>query len=267
MARTYKNTVERRAQMRAATARYNARKIAEEAGVDVPKALERQRPAAYRPPTAELKAILGGRTPAEGERRAKSHARYQAQTSAAERASARVQGERMARAQVIRQLPQARNVEGEIHAPNPLKRKVAKNADANEIRRKAASEKLQAAGRGLKRDFKAKPGTVYREAEGRLSKRQLVKFRGYIDRLAQLSPQSLAIYFHHEGGSGALDSVITGILYPPDGGSPADALNRLELIVVQAEKGEENYGEKTIAALPAEARAALGADALGRIRI
>jgi hypothetical protein len=253
--------------MAAATARYKARKTAEKYGVVIPKAIERQRPAAYHPPTAELRAILGGRTKGEADRRAKSHARHQAAVTAAERASARAQEAREARARVIGQLPQARNVEGEIHAPRPLKRRVAKNADATEIRRKAASEKLQAAGRGLKRDFKSKPGTVYAEVEGRLSRRELATFREYMDRLGQLSPQALAIYFHHEGGSGALDSVITGILYPPDGGSPSDALQRLELIVVQAEKGEAIYGEKSIAKLDAESRASLGADELGRIRI
>ena len=235
-----------RARQAANSKAYRARKAAEKYGVDVPQQYALQRPAQYHPPTKELKAVLGGRTPAERERRARSHARYQSEKTAAERAAAKAQEARAARAAFIGQLPQGRNVKGEIFVPRPLKRKVAKNADAATIRRRAAAEKLQAAGRGLKRDFKSKPGTVYAEIEKKLSRSERAQFREYVDRLANLSNQALAIYFHHEGGSGLLDSIITGILYPPDGSSPSDALKRMERLVQEAEQGERNYGEAAI---------------------
>ena len=250
-----------RARQAANSRAYRARKSAERNGVDVAPQFQLQRSAQYHPP--RIPAGAGKRETA----RIKATASRQSMLTAAERASARAQGEREARARVIGRLPQGRNAEGEIFIPRPLKRRVPANADATVIRRKAASEKLQAVGRGLKRDFKSKPGTTYADVERRLSRREFAKFRGYMERLSALSNQALAIYFHHEGGSGMLDSVITGILYPPDGGSPADALKRLDRIVKEAEQGEANYGEEAIAAMDVETRESLGADDKGRLRI
>lgn len=219
--------------------RYTIRKNAERYGVDVPAAAAKRREPSYRPPRKATRAQLG-------ESKARTAARGGAARTAAERASAKATEARALRASVIEQFVQARNENENIFVSRPLKRKVAASADAATIRRRAAAEKIQAAGAALKRDFANQD--AYAEARGRLSKREQRTFRNQLDRLAKADKQALAIYFHHEGGSQAFDVIMQGILYPVDG-SPSDALKRLTLLADAVERGEQLYGTKVVGRL------------------
>lgn len=215
--------------------RYRARKTAEKYGVAIPDNVAAKRPATYRPPK--------NNTPHE-----RKVAAYQARLAAAERASARAEAMRARRSEVIERLPQARNPEAKIFESRPMGRKTARDADAAAIRRNASAQKIQALGRGLKRAFTTGANGYFASVEHKLEPEELARLNALTHRLNKLSPQALAIYFHHEGEMGSLGSVYTGLNYPVTG-ERSDALDRYEALVQGAESAEGLYGPKAVGLL------------------
>lgn len=231
----------------------------------IPKAIAPKRPATYRPPSARTKTVLGGRTVSEVTKRSAAHARYRASQEAAQRASDKAIEIRNNRASTLRLLPQARNKEENIFAPDEGKRKIGEQAEAAKIRKGSNNQRLQAVGRRLRRD--AKEGSYDGVYELLETSRERIRFREATRRIAAISPQALAIYFHNEGGSGELTNALKAIRYPVDGGDADDGLKRLEQLAGALELADETYGEKAIAAMPEERRLELGADERGRLNL
>ena len=221
---------ERAEQLRVAKANQRIRANAAKYGVDVPGHAQLKRVKAYTPAEREHKA------------RVAAHGRRQA---SAERASQQAAAERQARDAFISNLPQARNTKESVFVARPLKRSVPPGADAKTIRAHAKSKKLVPAGKSLKVSFEVyHDGGRFEGIRSSLGAAGYDRFRSQLERLKKLSPQTLAIYFHHEAGAGVIDSVIREILYPAAGGSSEEALARLENAVQGAEKAEGLYGVK-----------------------
>lgn len=226
------------AQRAAATQRqalYRERQKLIRSGQPIPKAIAPKRPATYRPPRTKTSV------------QAKTIARVDARQSAAQRASDKKMAEFNARAARIRQLPQARNPDANIHTADDQPRSVARNAEAAKIRKNAANQRIQAVGRGLKRDFKNQDFGI--ELEKYLDRGERARFRELTQRIGAVSAQTLAIYFHNEGGSGEFNVALKEIMYPVDGGDAGSGLNRLEDLARFVERAEELYGESAIGKL------------------
>jgi hypothetical protein len=211
---------------------YRERQKLIKAKLPVPSHLAPKRPATYRPPA--LKTSV----------KQKAIARVDARQSAAQRASDAKTAAYNARAAKIRTLPQVHNPKRNIHAPDDEPREVTRQAEAAKIRKSAANQRIQTLGRGLKRDFKngdfeGLEDVLDTEAERR-------RYRELTARIAAVSPQALAIYFHNEGGSSEFNIVIKEIRYPPDGGGAGDGLKRLKKLAKSVEKAERLYGETAI---------------------
>jgi hypothetical protein len=226
------------AQRAAATQRqalYRERQKLIRTGQPIPKSIAPKRPATYRPPRTKTSVT------------AKTIARVDARQSAAQRASNRKAAEHNARAAELRKLPQARNPQRNIHTANDEPRSVARNAEAAKIRKAAANQRIQAVGRGLKRDFKNGDFEGLADALDTRAERQ--RFRELTRRIGAVSPQALAIYFHNEGGSGEFNVALKEIRYPVDGGDAGSGLDRLEDLARFVERAEELYGESAIGKL------------------
>lgn len=230
----------RAASMAAASKRYRARKTAEKYGVAIPSAVAARRLPMYRPPKA-----VPGASPAMVKHLQKVAA-YNSRQEAAGRASSKAAAQREALAQGLRKIPQANNPLGKIFMPAPIDRRVGPSGEAKVILGRAAAAKLQAAGKRLKDEFtKGDYAPV-----GKLSADERARFRDALDRISKASPQTLAIYFHHEGGSSEFGSVIAGLsVSTPDASSASDALDRLDVIAERVENAESVYGTAAVGKL------------------
>jgi hypothetical protein len=228
-----KVSAERAEQLRVAKANQRIRANAAKYGVDVPERAQLKRVKAYTPQEREHKARV---------------AAYQRRQASAERASGKAASEARARDEFISKLPQARNTKESVFIARPLKRGVAPGADAAAIRAHARAKKLVPTGKNLKASLDTYRDNGHFEGiRSSLGDKGYQRFRAKLERLKKLSPQTLAIYFHHEAGAGVIDSVIREILYPAAGGSSEEALERLENAVQGAEKAEGIYGVRRLA--------------------
>jgi hypothetical protein len=243
------------AQRAAATQRqalYRERQKLIKAKKPIPQAIAPKRPATYRPP-------------AKAGPKARKVAQVDARQSAAQRASNAKIAQLNRQVEALRKLPQARNPQKNMKPAFEEERLAPRTAEAAKIRKAARNQQIQAIGKGLKRDFKRADfegiQSVFETANERM------RFREATARIAAVSAQALAIYFHNEGGSGEFNVALKEIRYPVDGGDAGSGLTRLEELADAIELADETYGEKAIAAMPIERRLELGADVNGRLNL
>lgn len=243
------------AQRAAATQRqalYRERQKFIKASKPVPKAIAPKRPATYRPPS-------------KAGPQARKVAQVDARQSAAQRASNAKIAQINRQVEVLRQLPQARNPKRNMRPAFEEERLAPRNAEAAKIRRSARNLQIQTIGRGLKRDFKE--GDFEDIQDILETSHERARFKEATRRIAAVSAQALAIYFHNEGGSGEFNVALKEIRYPVDGGDAGSGLDRLEDLADAVELADRTYGESAIAQMDEGRRLELGADERGRLNL
>lgn len=229
-------TLEQKALHAARQRAYRERQKLIRAAQPIPAHIAPKRAATYRPPT--------GKATEHTRKVAANNARV----GAAQRASEAATVQREIRAREIEKLPQVRNPKARIFVGREPARVVATGANARDaaaIRRAATNQKIQAVGRGLQRAFRSSTVAEDNGLYG-LDARDKARFEGLARRVASVSPQALAIYYHHEGGSGEFTNATKAIRYPVDGSDGEEGFARLEALVKSVETAEALYGEKAL---------------------
>lgn len=217
---------ERKAANAEAARAYRARQVAIRAGVDIPAAIAAKREARYRPA------------------RVSEHVQKvrveQTRRTTVQRAVDKGAAERAARAEFVKQFPQAKNPKENIEPPNFKARLPGREATVQKIRQGHRASRLQPHGAKLRQDFADGGFNGLQDTMNRSERR---KFRALSARASKVTSQALAIYFQFEGGSGEFGSIITQIRYGA-AGHHKEVLTRMSNLVKRLELAETLYGRK-----------------------